>query len=225
MATEPKTGLSFWPPGAMQPDLLFNALIYWLAVWAQPVVIAIEDDPPGSPDEGDTYIVGAGTGDWSGQDDDLAYWTGEVWMFFTPLQDYEVRAVGTGDRLVYDETNGWEVDAGGGGSTRSAVTAATSSSGTLTINYAPGDYFTVSLSENISAWSFSNMPGSGHGATLGVLLTQDSTPRTVAWPASFDWGDGVAAPTMPTGSGDQLFVVITTFNNGTVWHASSREPA
>lgn len=114
MATEPKTGLTFWPPGAMQPDLLFNAMLYWLAAWAQPVVIAVDDTPPGSPDEGDTYIVGTGSGEWTGHDDDLAYWSGTAWMFFTPLQGYEVRDNGTGNRLVYD--NGWEVDSGGSGS-------------------------------------------------------------------------------------------------------------
>lgn len=112
MATEPKTGLDFWPPGAMQPDLLFNALLYWLAVWAQPVVIAIEDDPPGAPAEGDTYIVGTGTAEWAGHDKELAYWSGQAWLFFAPLEGYEVRDLGTGDLLVF-ESGAWGVAPGG----------------------------------------------------------------------------------------------------------------
>lgn len=113
MATEPKTGLDFWPPGAMQPDLLFNAMLYWLAVWAQPTVLAIEDDPPGSPAEGDTYLVGTGTGAWAGHDDSLAYWDGVAWLFFMPLEGYEVRNLGTGDLLVFEGSGGWAVAPGG----------------------------------------------------------------------------------------------------------------
>lgn len=110
---EPKTGLDFWPPGAMQPDLLFNAMLYWLAVWAQPTVLAIEDDPPGSPAEGDTYLVGTGTGAWAGHDDSLAYWDGVAWLFFMPLEGYEVRNLGTGDLLVFEGSGGWAVAPGG----------------------------------------------------------------------------------------------------------------
>lgn len=48
--------------------------------------------PPGSPANGDTYIVGAGaTGLWAGKDLQVAYWTtnnpsfpGGVWEFWTP---------------------------------------------------------------------------------------------------------------------------------------------
>ncbi len=59
--------------------------------------------PPGSPADGDTYIVGtAATGDWSGQDDDVAVWddTGSAWVFYTPrigwltyIEDEEVLSV------------------------------------------------------------------------------------------------------------------------------------
>lgn len=113
MATEPKTGLTFWPPGAMQPDLLFNALLYWLAAWAQPIVLAIEDDPPGSPAEGDAYLVGVGTDAWAGHDDSLAYWDGTTWLFFAPMEGYEARNLDTGDLLVYEGSGGWSVAPGG----------------------------------------------------------------------------------------------------------------
>ena len=45
--------------------------------------------PPGSPSEGDIYIVGASaTGDWAGQDDDLAIYQDGAWVFVTPLNGF-----------------------------------------------------------------------------------------------------------------------------------------
>ena len=43
--------------------------------------------PPGSPSDGDLYIVAASaTGDWAGQDGNLALWnTGTGWQFFSPV--------------------------------------------------------------------------------------------------------------------------------------------
>ncbi len=41
--------------------------------------------PPGSPSTGDRYIVASvATGAWTGQEDDIAEWTGSVWAFTTP---------------------------------------------------------------------------------------------------------------------------------------------
>lgn len=211
---EPKTGLYFWPPGAMQPDLLFNAMLYWIAVWGQAVVIAIEDDPPGSPDEGDTYLIGTGSGEWAGHDDSLAYWSGQVWLYFPPLNGYMLRNLGTDEVLIYSSS--WTVWSGGG-SSRSTVTAVTSSSGVVTLDYSLGDYFTLALSENVTSWLISNPPGSGNGFTLMVQTTQDSTPRTVAKPGTTAGG---AALDVSTGSGDIDLIAITSFNNGTTLRSS-----
>jgi hypothetical protein len=111
----------------------------------------------------------------------------------------------------------------GGGSTggtadlRDDVTAL-ATSGTVDIDYSAGDYFTLALLGNVTSITFSNLPGAGKGASLMVLLTQDSTTRTVAWPASFKW-EG-AAPTISGGSGVKDLLAITTFDNGTTWHAT-----
>lgn len=102
---------------------------------------------------------------------------------------------------------------------RNVLTNVGSSSGALTFDASLGDYFKTTLSENVSSLSISNVPTV---CTLGFWLTQDSTPRTFAWPGSFDWGEGNSAPDMPVGAGKELFVVISTSNAGGKWDASAR---
>jgi hypothetical protein len=99
------------------------------------------------------------------------------------------------------------------------VTAVTSTSGVVDIDCSLGDYFTLALSENVTSITFSNLPGSGVGASKMLRITQDSTPRTVAWPASFKWEGGVAG-VVSTGSGDVDVLAITSFDNGTAWMAT-----
>lgn len=107
---------------------------------------------------------------------------------------------------------------------RNTVTAVTSSSGVVTINYALGDYFTLALSENVTSWSFTNLPGSGKGASIMIRITQDSTARTVAWPASFAFTYG-SEESVPVGSGDVALLAISTLDNGTKWFATMASEA
>ena len=106
-----------------------------------------------------------------------------------------------------------------GGSNRSSVTALTISSGVVDIDCALGDYFTLALTANVTSITFSNLPSSGHGASLMVRITQDSTARTVAWPASFKWAGG-SAGAVSTGSGAIDVLAISTFDAGTSWRAT-----
>lgn len=49
--------------------------------------------PPGSPSDGDAYIVGASaTGDWASQDGKIAVWRTSVaaWTFITPQEGWEL---------------------------------------------------------------------------------------------------------------------------------------
>ena len=110
-------------------------------------------------------------------------------------------------------------DLAGGAADRSTVTALSISSGVVNIDCALGDYFTLALNANVTSITFSNLPSSGHGASLMVRITQDSTPRTVAWPSSFKWAGG-AAGAVSTGSGAIDLLAITTLDAGTTWRAT-----
>lgn len=93
------------------------------------------------------------------------------------------------------------------------------SSGVLPVDVSLGDYFTLTLTENITSWTFSGLPGAGFGCTVMVLITQAATAKTVAWPSSFKWDAG-AAPVVSTGSGTKDMLALTTFDNGTTWQAT-----
>jgi hypothetical protein len=227
MASEPKTGLTFWPPGAMQPDLLFNAMLYWLAVWAQAVVIAKEDDPPGSPSEGDTYIVGTGTGAWTGRDDDLAYWNGTGWMFFTPRPGYIVRNLDTDEVLIFG--TGWTVWSGGGGGGSDVTDVQTPSnvSGTVTLDFDSKSRYVgaITLSANVTTLAFSNLPGAGKYAEYELHIAQDGTgSHTFAIPASHKalGGSDTAIASAPNAV---TVLTASTVDNGTTWRYAMQESA
>lgn len=108
---------------------------------------------------------------------------------------------------------------GGGAADRSAVTTLSISSGVVNIDCSLGDYFTLALTANVTSITFSNLPASGKGASLMIRITQDTTARTVAWPASFKWAASTAG-TVSTGSGVIDVLAITSFNQGTAWNAT-----
>lgn len=99
---------------------------------------------------------------------------------------------------------------------RNVVSVLSISSGVVTVDCALGDYFTLALTANVTGWVFTNvLPG----CSLLIRITQDSTARTVAWPASFDWA-GAVASTVSTSSGARDLLAISTFNAGADWCAT-----
>lgn len=105
------------------------------------------------------------------------------------------------------------------GANRNVVSALTSTAGVVNIDWSLGDYFTHALDENVTSIAFSNLPASPAGTTLMIRFTQDTTPRTVAWPASFRWAGGTDG-VISTGSGSVDVLAITSFDQGTTWIAT-----
>lgn len=104
MNTEPKTGLDFWEAGALQPDLLFNALLLYCAVWTQATILSIENAPPGSPADGDIFLVGdTPSGDFVGHENALAYWDDDsgAWLYFEPSEGARLTDLSDGTRYEY----------------------------------------------------------------------------------------------------------------------------
>lgn len=180
------------------------------ATTAQPTLTSPADD-------GKAYIIqSTHTGaQWASfTPKSVAIFYGGGWYEFTPVEGARISIGGAS----YIYTSGVWTSATS--ATARNTVSALATSGSVAIDYALGDYFTIALAGNVSGFTFSNLPGSGKGASLMIRFTQDATPRTVAWPASFKWSAaaGVGSVSTPSGSVDVL--AITTFDNGTTWDAT-----
>ena len=98
------------------------------------------------------------------------------------------------------------------------LNTATSASGTLAVDLADGTEISVALSEDVSTHTISNVPTTGRRVSITYRIIQDSSDRTMAWPAAFDWG-AAGAPTLSSGSGTVTIVTAFTDDGGTKWHA------
>jgi len=96
------------------------------------------------------------------------------------------------------------------------ATAITSSSGTATLDLQDGDNFTHTLSENVT-YTFSNPASSGKASAFTLKVVQDSTDRTITWPASVDWA-AATAPTLSSGSGAVDYFVFITTDGGSTFY-------
>jgi len=102
-----------------------------------------------------------------------------------------------------------------GGFTEDAE-AITSSSNAATLDLSTATNFTHDLTENVT-YTFSNPASSGKASAFTLKVVQDSTDRTITWPASVDWAGGTA-PTISTGSGATDYYVFITTDGGTNYY-------
>lgn len=100
------------------------------------------------------------------------------------------------------------------------VTALTSSAGVLNIDCSLGDYFTITLTENVTSITFSNLPSAGYGQTIMLWITQHaSSAKTMTFPSSFDWEGGTVGVISTTLSARDT-LALSTLNAGTNWDAT-----
>lgn len=246
--SEPLTIFDWWETGTTQPSIPVNDNALRTMIGMRAAVsdsVTTQPSLTTPADDGLWYVIpsGATGSQWSTfSQDSCAIFFGGNWYEFTPSEG-DIISV---DCVLYcySGSSGWSpVEGGGGGggvqsvtsgtgisidnsdpdnpvvSYDNDVTVAASTGGTLTIDCSSGDYFTHSLDENVTNWSFTNLPGSGKGATKMIQFTQDATPRTVGWPASFRWAAGTDG-VISNGSGAIDVLAITTFDNGATWIAT-----
>lgn len=110
MSTEPITGLTYQVAGSLQTDALQNAELNYYGAWLNCVVLSVGDTaPPGSPADGDRYIVGASaTGAWATHDDKLAVYR-DGWQFYEPIEGVTARNLDDGQDWINEGSGGWAV--------------------------------------------------------------------------------------------------------------------
>lgn len=115
--TRPNLGLtSKWATGDTW-GAKFNANMDKLDLLTQ---TAVKDKdlatPPGSPANGDAYIVGASpTGSWTGHAKDVAIWIDSAWIFYTPKEGWITWVNDENLIYAYDGANWLSYSSGGGG--------------------------------------------------------------------------------------------------------------
>ena len=111
-ANDPNLGLTYdWGVGenvktGMDANLRQIGALLHLSVLSRTV-----DDPPGSPSNGDRYIIPAGaTGDWSGRTNQVAVRVGGAWEYYTPATGWQAHVQDDGDMVRFDSGEGeWEI--------------------------------------------------------------------------------------------------------------------
>lgn len=95
----------------------------------------------------------------------------------------------------------------------------TSSSGTATLDCETGNVFSLTLSESVTTFTWSNPPASGtaYGFALKVIQDASASGYTITWPASVDWPNATAPTLTDTASAVDQFVFYT-HDGGTTWY-------
>lgn len=135
----------------------------------------------------------------------------------TELAYLDITTLGTtaASKAVTSDANGVTTFADG---VNEGYTAVTVSSNAATLNFRDGNVFQLTLSGgNLTTFTWSNPPSSGtaYGFTLKVI--QDSTARSITWPAAVDWPGGTA-PTLSSANGAVDVFTFFTHDGGTTYY-------
>ena len=88
--------------------------------------------------------------------------------------------------------------------------------GALTLNLSNATLFYVSLNANITTFTFSNSPASPKVASFTLQFLADGTARSVSWPTSIKWSEGVV-PTLTSTLNKLDTFSFLTHDGGTTW--------
>lgn len=150
--------------------------------------------PPGSPNDGDAYIVGpSATGDWAGHEDEIAYDNAGTWQFISPVE---------GMRLYMDDEAA-TVEYTGAAWVAVDGTQILTDAATIAWDASLGSQAEVTLGSNRTMGAPTNLIA---GRYYLVVVKQDATgSRTLAWDAVFKWVGGTAPTLTTTASAVDMF--------------------
>jgi hypothetical protein len=122
MDSSPNLNLPYIIAAQAQKHVTHNEALRGLDALVQ--LMALDKDlssPPGSPSDGDRYIVAASpTGAWSGQSGNVAAWQDGAWAFYAPREGWRAW-VADEDKLFFWDGSDWIAPSSGGGGTASAI--------------------------------------------------------------------------------------------------------
>ena len=98
----------------------------------------------------------------------------------------------------------------------SETKAALAAAATVDIDVTTGNVFTLTPDQN-TTFTFSNPSPTGKSCSFTLVWTQDSSDRTIAWPASVDWAGG-SPPDVTSGAAKIDVYTFFTLDEGTIWY-------
>jgi hypothetical protein len=110
--TTPNLSLPELVASQSQPHLTLNSALRRLDAVVQLSVASITNTPPGSPVDGDRYIVGtAPSGVWVGREDNVAAYIGTEWVYFQPMLGWVAFVIDVNSLHLYGAGSpiGWDV--------------------------------------------------------------------------------------------------------------------
>lgn len=164
------------------------------ALLQTPVISKTLTAAPGSPANGALYIMASA---WAGVTGAAAgklalYRTGSGWIVITPKEGWKFECAADEITYRYDGADWLEWSAGGAGGWDEKLTPA-SSSGVLTADLAEPAGLAVTLTEDITTLTLTNIP-SDKVVVFTIKWTQDGTGGwEITWPAAFQ-----GTPTQPS---------------------------
>lgn len=190
--------------------------------------------PPGSPVEGDVYIVAASpTGAWAGQAGKVAYYN-QIWRFITPLEGMTLWVNDENLQYTYDGS-AWVQTTGSTAlsfldnvlsrpvlkdwcEVKQVVTAVASTTVDLTL----GNVIELQQAVSITTFAFSNPSPTGNAMTVTLIRVKDNsgTARTITWPASVRWSASSAPTLTQTANAVDIFQFVT-MDAGTKWYGQT----
>ena len=164
MDETPNLTLPYIMAAQAQKHVTHNEAIRMLDAVVQLAVIDRDlTAPPGTPNDGERYIVGAAsTGAWAGMDNQIAAWQDNAWIFYSPLEGW-LAWLADEDKLISWDGAGWiEV---------SADTSVIQNANHVGINATADDTNRLSLNSPASLF---NHDGAGHQQKINKNAATDT---------------------------------------------------
>lgn len=203
MTDTPRLGNEFLDPGSLQIDVPFNDLLQWLDANVNlDVVSATTTAQPGSPSDGQAYILPSGkTGtQWGGfTAGQIAYYYSGAWTAYTVKAGTLARAADTGELHFSTASNTWRTLSALLGSKGTDLASAA----TVDLGAATGDYVHITGTTTITAFGTAKAGLRRDVVFDGILtLTHNATSLILPTAANITTAAGDRAVFRSLGSGN-----------------------
>lgn len=208
MSETKRLGLPLLAQSQAQKHITHNQSLFMIDMLAQTSVkSATLTSPPSTLEKGDCFLVaGDATSDWTGKEKQLAYWTGQAWLFAEPKEGWSVWDQATNQLLLHNGTawiaNGY-------------VPSNLGNRSQLGIQADPDDTNRLSVKSNAALFSHDDVtPGSGD-IQVKVNKKEESASATFLFQSNWQGHAEIGL------AGDEHFSFKTS-PDGSVWKAALR---